>query len=148
MFASAIFQLVAFGRMLWTISTSLVLFLFLYAALGTAISFGIFGEKMVTLNFHQRRREADFRFGLVRIRENAEAIALYHGEKQEKGQLNKIFGRLFANTTKIINWTLRLNFFQYSNSLLTTVLPALIIAPRVLSGELEVGKVVQATQGA
>jgi len=144
-FISAIFNLVAFGRVLWGISTSLVLFLFLYAAVGTAVSFGVFGERLVTLNFFQRRREADFRFGLVRIRENAEAIALYHGEKQEKGQLSKVFGRLFNNATKIIQWTFRLNLFQYSNSLLTSVLPALIIAPRVLSGELEVGKVVQAT---
>jgi putative ATP-binding cassette transporter len=75
-------QLVAFGRVLWSISSYLVLFLFLYAAVVTAVTFGIFGEKLVSLHFTQRRREADFRFGLVRLRENAEAIALYQGERQ------------------------------------------------------------------
>jgi putative ATP-binding cassette transporter len=122
-----------------------VLFLFLYAAVVTAVTFGIFGEKMVSLHFTQRRREADFRFGLVRLRENAEAIAFYHGERQEKQHLQQVFGRLFANAIQIIRWSLRLNFFYYGNSLLALVLPTLIIAPRVLSGELEVGRIVQAT---
>jgi putative ATP-binding cassette transporter len=100
---------------------------------------------MVSLHSTQRWREADFRFGLVRLRENAEAIALYHGERQEKQRLQQVFGRLFANATRIIQWSLRLNFFYYGNSYLTMVLPTLIIAPRVLSGELEVGRIVQAT---
>lgn len=144
-FAGGVLQLIAFSHVLWSISRYLVLFLFLYAVLGTMITFGVFGERMVTLYFHQRRREADFRFGLVRVRENAEAIALYHGEEQEKTQVKQIFARLYANYSKIISWTLRLNFVQYGNTLLTTVLPSVIIAPRVLSGELEVGKIVQAT---
>jgi vitamin B12/bleomycin/antimicrobial peptide transport system ATP-binding/permease protein len=143
--ANALFQLAAFGWVLWSISSYLVVFLFLYAALVTAVTFGIFGEKMVSLHFTQRRREADFRFGLVRLRENAEAIAFYHGERQEKNHLEQVFGRLFANATQIIRWSLRLNFFYYGNSYLAMVLPTLIIAPRVLSGELEVGRIVQAT---
>ena len=144
LFVGGVFQLVAFSKVLWSISGYLVIFLILYAAVGTAIGFGVFGEKMVALYFNQRRREADFRFGLVRIRENAEAIALYHGEGQEQAQVQRLFGQLFANFDKLIRWTLRLNFFQYSQSLLTLVLPSVIIAPRVLSGELEVGRIVQA----
>jgi putative ATP-binding cassette transporter len=144
-FANGVFQLAAFGRVLWSISSQLVLFLILYAAVVTAVTFGIFGEKMVSLYFNQRRREADFRFGLVRLRENAESVALYHGERLEKGRLQELFGRLFDNAAGIIRWTLRLNFFYYGNSYLVMVLPTLIIAPRVLSGELEVGRVVQAT---
>lgn len=144
-FAGGVFQLVAFSRVLWSISSYLVLFLILYATIGTAIMFGVFGEKMVTLHFHQRRREADFRFGLVRIRENAEAIALYHGERQEQRQVLRLFSAVFTNFDKLIRWTLRLNFFQSANTLLTMVLPSVIIAPRVLSGELEVGSIVQAT---
>ncbi|HTM47103.1 MAG TPA: ABC transporter ATP-binding protein/permease, partial [Bryobacteraceae bacterium] len=144
-FANGVFQLAAFGQVLWSISSKLVLFLFLYAAVVTAVTFGIFGERMVSLYFNQRRREADFRFGLVRLRENAEAVALYHGERLEKGHLQALFGRLFDNATGIIRWTLRLNFFYYCNSYLVMVLPTLIIAPRVLSGELEVGRIVQAT---
>jgi putative ATP-binding cassette transporter len=143
--ANGILQLAAFGRVLWSISTYLVLFLFLYAAVVTAMTFGIFGERMVSLHFMQRRREADFRFGLVRVRENAESIALYHGERLEKRYLQQTFAKLFDNAMKVIRWSLGLNFFYYGNSYLTMVLPILIIAPRVLSGELEVGRIVQAT---
>jgi putative ATP-binding cassette transporter len=143
-FANGFFQLIAFGGVLWSISRPLVLFLFVYAALLTGVTFGIFGQKMVSLHFAQRGREADFRFGLVRLRENAEAIAFYHGEHQEQQHLRKVFARLFANASDIIRWTLRLNFFYFGNNYLVLVLPTLIIAPRVLSGQLEVGRIVQA----
>ena len=143
-FASGLFQLVAFSRMLWSISSYLVLLLFVYAAVTTAATFGIFGEKMVSLLSIQRKREADFRFSLVRVRENAEAIALYQGEGQEKSQVQRLYGKLFANGSEVIRWSLRMNFVYYANSFLTIVLPTLIIAPRVLSGELEVGRMVQA----
>jgi len=144
-FVSGMFQLIAFGKVLWSISTLLVFMLLAYAVVATGVTFGIFGEKMVFLHFTQRKREADFRFGLVRIRENAESIALYHGERLERNQVQRLFARVFANGNDIIKWSLRLNFFFYSNSFLTMVLPTLIIAPRVLSGELEVGSIVQAT---
>lgn len=144
LFASAFMQLLAFGSVLWSISRNLVFFLIFYAAVGTFITFGVFGEKLVSLHFNQRRREADFRFGLVRIRENAEAIALYHGEQQEQTQVQGRFSDVFSNYNKLIAWTLRLNFFQYAHSLLSMVLPSVILAPRVLSGELEVGRIVQA----
>ncbi len=143
-FGSAVIQLLAFGRVLWSISGYLVLFVIVYATLVTLITFGVFSGKLVSLNFNQRRREADFRFGLVRIRENAESIALYHGEGQEQAQVQRLFGRLFANFTNLIRWQLRLNFFQYPQSLLLLMLPSMVIAPRVLSGELEVGRIVQA----
>ena len=144
LFAGALMQLLAFGSVLWSISKNLVFFLIFYAAVGTLITFGVFGEKLVSLHFNQRRREADFRFGLVRIRENAEAIALYHGEQQEQTQVQGRFSDVFSNYNKLIAWTLRLNFFQYAHNLLTMVLPSVILAPRVLSGELEVGRIVQA----
>jgi vitamin B12/bleomycin/antimicrobial peptide transport system ATP-binding/permease protein len=144
-FANGVLQLAAFSRVLWAISSYLVLFLFVYAAVVTAATFGVFGEKLVSLHFAQRRREADFRFGLVRLRENAEAIALYHGERQEESQLQALFAKLFTNATSIIRWSLGMNFCYYANSFLGLVLPTLIIAPRVLSGELEVGRIVQAT---
>ena len=144
-FASGLFQLVAFGKVLWSISGLLVLFLFLYAAVVTGATFGIFGGKMVSLLSLQRKREADFRFSLIRVRENAESIALYQGEKLEQNQVRQLYLKLFANALATIKWTLKLNFVYYSNNFLTMALPTLIIAPRVLSGELEVGLVVQAT---
>ncbi len=141
---SALLQLVAFSRVLWHISPVLVAFLVLYAACGTLVTFGVFGQRMIELNFLQLRREADFRFGLVRIRENAEAIAFYRGEAREGDQVGSRFTALYDNFTKLIRWTLNLNFFQRGFSLSTMVLPSIIMAPRVLSGELEVGRVVQA----
>ncbi|MCX6598107.1 MAG: hypothetical protein NTV70_17260 [Acidobacteria bacterium] len=78
--ASAVFQLVAFGHVLWRISGYLLWFLLLYAVVVTVLTYGVFGAKMVSLYYQQRRKEANFRFGLVRVRENAEFIALYHGE--------------------------------------------------------------------
>jgi vitamin B12/bleomycin/antimicrobial peptide transport system ATP-binding/permease protein len=139
-----IFQVVAFSKVLWSISYYLVLFLIVYASIATLITFRVFGEKMAFLYFTQRKREADFRFGLVRIRENAESIALYHGERQEKSRVRRLFRDLFANSVRLIRWQLRLNFFQYTHSLLMMMVPSMIIAPRVLAGELEVGRVVQA----
>ncbi len=143
-FIGAVFQLLAFSRVLWSISGYLVLLIILYAIVSTLITFGVFSGKMISLYFNQRRWEADFRFGLVRIRENAESIALYHGERQEQAQVQRRFGELFANFARLIRWQLRLNFFQYTQSLLMLILPSVIIAPRVLSGELEVGRIVQA----
>ena len=143
-FGGGVIQLLAFGRVLWSISGYLVIFVILYATSVTLITFGVFSGKLVSLNFNQRRREADFRFGLVRIRENAESIALYHGELQERAQVQRLFGHLFANLTNLIRWQLRLNFFQYPQSLLLLMLPSMVIARRVLSGELEVGRIVQA----
>jgi putative ATP-binding cassette transporter len=140
--ASASFQLLAFAGVLWSISKTLVAFLVLYAALGTLMTFGVFGKRLIALNFSQLKREADFRFG--RVRENAESIAFYRGEEQEARELERRFARVFENFTRLIRWTLNLSFFQYAFSLVTLALPSVIIAPRVLSGELEVGRVVQA----
>jgi putative ATP-binding cassette transporter len=143
--ASAIFQVVAFGRVLWRISGYLILFLVVYATVTTLLTYGVFGGRMVSLYYHQRRKEADFRFGLVRVRENAEFIALYHGEKQELSRVQGLFGALFENYTRLIRWQFGLNFFQYTHTLLMALLPSIVIAPRVLSGELEVGRIVEAT---
>jgi putative ATP-binding cassette transporter len=142
--ASALLQLLAFSRVLWSISRPLVVFLVFYAAVGTLITFGVFGKKLMLFNFNQLKREADFRFSLVRIRENAESIAFYRGEVRESNEVKQRFGEVFRNFTRLIRWTLNLNLFQYGYSFLTIILPSVIIAPRVLSGELEVGRVVQA----
>jgi putative ATP-binding cassette transporter len=122
----------------------LVSFLVVYALLGSLVTFGLFGRPMIGLNFQQLRREADFRFSLIRIRENAEAIAFYRGETQEAAHVESRFGALYANYLKLLRRTLGLNFFQYAYSFLTLALPSVIIAPRILSGELEVGRAIQA----
>ena len=140
----AVLQLIAFSGILWAISKTLVLFLGLYAILGTLVTFGVFGKPLIELNFQQLRREADFRFSLIRIRENAEAIAFYQGEAREASHVKQRFAEAFGNYKKLIRRTLGLNLYQYGYSFVTLIFPCIIIAPRVLSGELEVGRVVQA----
>lgn len=142
---SAILQVGAFGFVLWRISVVLVLILVVYAAVVTMVTYGVFGGRMVTLYYQQRRKEADFRFGLVRVRENAEFIALYHGENQELTKVQGLFGALFENYKRLIQWQFGFNFFQYTHTLLMALLPSIVIAPQVLSGKFEVGRIVQAT---
>ncbi|MES1186412.1 MAG: ABC transporter ATP-binding protein/permease [Myxococcales bacterium] len=140
----AVLQLVAFSGVLWAVSKTLVWLLVLYAALGTLLTFGVFGKPLIQLNFQQLRREADFRFGLIRARENAEAIAFYRGEEPESRQVSERFERLFSNFKALLRRTLGLNLFQYAYTFATYIMPSIIMAPRILSGELEVGRVVQA----
>ncbi|WP_298620516.1 ABC transporter ATP-binding protein/permease [uncultured Zoogloea sp.] len=142
--ASAVLQLAAFSGVLWAISRELVLFLIVYAVVGTTVTVRLFGRVLVGLNFNQLRREADFRFSLVRIREHAEAIAFYAGEARESRQVDQHFDAVYGNASRLIGAQLRLNLFQYAYSFMTIVLPSAIIAGRVLSGELEVGRAIQA----
>jgi len=130
----AVMQLVAFSVVLWSISQFLVFFLVGYAIFGTVVTLAVFGRVLLGLNFMQIKREADFRFGMVRIRENAEAIAFYHGEQQESQQVRRRFTAAFDNFNRLIRSQLFLNFFQYAYSLLTIVLPSALIAADVLSG--------------
>jgi len=141
---SALLQLIAFSGILWAISKTMVFVLLGYAVFGTAVTFLVFGRPMIELNFAQLRKEADFRFSLIRIRENAEGIAFYHGEAREGEHVRTRFTALFENYKRLIRRTLGLNLFQYLYSFLQYALPSVIIAPRILSGELEVGRAVQA----
>ncbi|HSG22562.1 MAG TPA: ATP-binding cassette domain-containing protein, partial [Azonexus sp.] len=79
-----------------------------------------------------------------RIRENAEAIAFYRGEGQESRQISLYFNAAFINFNKLIRAQLNLNLFQYAYSFMTIILPYAIIARQVISGELEVGRAIQA----
>ena len=81
-------QLVAFSAVLWSISHVLVGLLAVYALLGTVVALYVFGNPLIHLNFWQLRREADFRFSLMRVRENAESIAFYRGEAQERAHID------------------------------------------------------------
>ena len=140
----AALQLLAFSAVLWSISRTLVWILIGYAALGSVVTFGIFGKPLIEVNFLQLRKEANFRFSLIRLRENAEAIAFYRGEHAESAQVRHRFGRLYKNYRSLLRRTLGLNGFQYAYTFTTYVLPSIIVAPRILAGELEVGRAVQA----
>lgn len=140
----SVIDLVAFSAVLWTISRSLVFFLIVYAVLSTLFTAAVFGKRLIALNFRQLQREADFRYSLVRVREHAEPIAFHDGEAREMSALQRVFAKLYVNYQRVLRWQFKLNLLQYSHSFLTIVLPTVIIANDVLSGELEVGKAIQA----
>ena len=142
---SSIFQVVAFSFALWEISHTLVYILILYSLVGTLVVVGVFGRKLVKVNFVQIKKEANFRFSLVRIRENSESIAFYQGENQEKQNLKRRFGEAFRNFNLLVLWEeIYLGLFTHAYDFFPYVLPPIIIAPQVLSGNLEVGKVTEA----
>jgi len=143
-FLGSIMQLVAFSAVLWSISHVLVGVLAVYALTGTVVALWVFGNPLIHLNFWQLRREADFRFSLMRLRENAESIAFYRGEAQERAHIDGRFDKVFRNFARLIRKQCKLNLFQRTFSQLTLVLPFMILADGVLSGELEVGRAVQA----
>ncbi len=143
-FLGSLMQLVAFSAVLWSISPLLVAVLAVYALSGTAIALYVYGAPLIQLNFWQIRREADFRFSLMRVRENAESIAFYRGEAQERAQIDGKFGKVITNFSRLIKKQRSLNLFQRGFNQLTVVLPMVILAGEVLSGEMEVGRAVQA----
>lgn len=144
-FLGSAMQLVAFSAVLWSISHLLVGVLVVYALLGTVVALYVFGNPLIQLNFWQLRREADFRFSLMRFRENAESIAFYRGEAQERAHIDGKFEKVIHNFARLIRKQRSLNLFQRTFSQLTLVLPGVILAEGVLSGELEVGRAIQAT---
>jgi putative ATP-binding cassette transporter len=143
-FLGSIMQLVAFSAVLWSISHLLVGVLAVYALAGTAIALYVFGNPLIRLNFWQLRLEADFRFSLMRLRENAESIAFYRGEAQERAHIDSKFDKVIRNFAILIKKQRSLNLFQRTFSQLTLVLPSVLLANGVLSGQLEVGRAIQA----
>ncbi|MCY7335643.1 MAG: ABC transporter ATP-binding protein/permease, partial [Chamaesiphon sp.] len=137
----------AFTSVLWGISQPLILFLVVYASIGTLTTVGVFGKPLMRLNFERLKTEADFRFSLVRVRENAEAIAFYQGEQYESDRIKGRFGEVFDNFKRLIFWELNLNILTNAYEFIPFILPAIVVAPGIFAGELEVGKVTEA-QGA
>jgi putative ATP-binding cassette transporter len=140
----AVIEMAGFASVLWRISPLLIYILCGYAVVATFFTARVFGPRLIGLNYGQLQREADFRFGLMRLRENAEAIALHDGEPRERHVLLRLFNAAYVNYRHVLRWQLRLNLFQYAHSFLTLVLPSIVIAGDVLDGRLEVGRAVQA----
>ena len=140
----AIIDLVAFTGILWSISRLLSGILFIYAICGTLITIFI-GKRLVGLNYNQLRKEADFRYGLIHIRDNAESIAFYQGEKGEKEQIAKRFKAVLKNFNFLIGWQRNLDFFTTGYNYLVIILPAMIVAPMYFAGKVEFGEISQAS---
>ncbi|MGB7442608.1 MAG: ABC transporter ATP-binding protein/permease [Coleofasciculaceae cyanobacterium] len=140
----SIINLISFTAILWSISKTLSLFLVGYAVLGTVVT-AYFGKKLIALNFNQLRREADFRYGLVHVRDNAESIAFYSGEEQESVQVRQRFSQAIRNFNFLIGWERNLGFFTRGYDYAVIILPSLIMAPLYFSGQIKFGDITQAT---
>jgi putative ATP-binding cassette transporter len=156
-FISSAVTLVSFVGILWTISGPLsfmlmqrewvmpgymVWFAMGYAAVGSWLIWWI-GKPLVQQNFNQERFEANFRFGLIRVREHAEAIALYRGEQRERGQLNTRFEDIRQNWWAIMHTTKRLNIAVNFYGQFASIFPLLVAAPRFFTGAITLGVLMQ-----
>ncbi|MHB8829573.1 MAG: ABC transporter ATP-binding protein/permease [Syntrophales bacterium] len=139
----SIVQLISFVGILWGISIKLVLILLVYATIGTTVTF-FFGKKLVNLNFQQLRKEADLRYGLVHVRDNAESIAFYRGEKREKSQVKDRLLAAVENLRFLIGWQRNLEFFTKGYDYIIIVLPVVVMAPLYFAGQIKFGVVTQA----
>jgi putative ATP-binding cassette transporter len=154
---SAVVTLVSFVIILWGLSAQapldilgrtfaipgyLVWAALIYAIFGTALTQWI-GSPLVNLDFEQQRFEADFRFNLVRVRENSEQIALLQGERAERQRLSERFSRVVGNWYAIMSRTKRLIAFTASYDQAAVIFPIIFVAPAFFAGKILLGTVQQ-----
>jgi putative ATP-binding cassette transporter len=114
----------------------------IYAVFGTVLTQWI-GSPLVRLDFEQQRVEADFRFNLVRVRENSEQIALLKGESAERGRLWTRFSSVIDNWYAIMSRTKRLVFFTASFDQTAVILPYILVAPAYFGDRIQLGGLMQ-----
>jgi putative ATP-binding cassette transporter len=156
-FLSAVVTLISFVVILWGLSAESPLTIFggewqipgylvwgalIYAVFGTALTHWI-GSPLVMLDFQQQRFEADFRFNLVRVRENSEQIALLQGESAERERLSERFGRVVQNWYAIMSRTKRLTAFTSSYAQAAVVFPYVLVAPAYFADKIQLGGMMQ-----
>ena len=153
----ALVTLISFAAILWGLSGPLAVRLghssvrvpgylvwaaLLYAVAGTWLTNWL-GRPLVRLNFEQQRYEADFRFSLVRFRENAEGVALYSGEADELRSFSERFGSVVRNWWAIMRRQKRLTWLTAGYSQAAVVFPILVVAPRYFHGQILLGGLMQ-----
>lgn len=138
---SASAPLVLFGST-WAVPGYLVWAALVYAAAGTALTH-LIGRPLIALNFNQQRYEADFRVDLVRVRENAEQIALLKGETAERARLMDRFGGVVTNWLAIMNRQKKLTFFTAGYNQVSVVFPYVVVSPAYFAGSLQLGGLTQ-----
>jgi vitamin B12/bleomycin/antimicrobial peptide transport system ATP-binding/permease protein len=150
---SNVVSLASFVGILWTLSGPvhllgitipgyMVWVALVYAITGTWLTH-LVGRPLALLNFMQQRYEADFRFSLVRLRENAEGVALYGGESEERAGMGERFTRVVHNWWAIMQRTKLLNSLVYGYQQVAVVFPIIVVAPRYFSGQIELGGLTQ-----
>ena len=153
----SIVTLISFVVILWTLSSGnplvigsrsfeipgyLVWAALIYATLGTWVTH-LVGRPLIKLNFDQQRYEADFRFSLVRLRENAEEVTLLSGEKAEEERLSDRFARVVGNWYGIMQRTKQLTFLTAGYSQVAVIFPFLVVSPLYFAGSMMLGGLMQ-----
>lgn len=156
---SSVTTLISFFLILWNLSGPITFNLFdleitipgymvwaafLYAGFGSALTQRI-GRKLSPLNFKQQQKEADFRYALVKLRENSEAIALLKGESKEELTLRDYFTQVVGNYNSIMKCQKRLTWFTASYGQAAVIFPLVVAAPRYFSGAIQLGTLMQIT---
>jgi len=145
--------LAAFGVVLWELSGSITIaglvipgymfwFSFIYSGVGTFFAHKV-GRKLIGLNFDQQKYEADFRFSMMRVRENSESIAFYRGEASEMEGFNLKFSNVIKNYWQLMKKTKHLNFYVNGYAQLAVLVPLLMAAPRYFAKEIQLGGLMQ-----
>ena len=132
-----------FFGILWLISHWLAVCLIAYALIGTWLA-AVIGRRLVVINFNQQRFEADYRFALVHARDNAEAIALYDGARDEAHQLSRRFANVIRNFKLLILWQRHLTFFTAAYDNAANLVPYFVLAGAYFSGRFQLGEFTQA----
>jgi putative ATP-binding cassette transporter len=150
---SAVVTLLSFVVILWTLSGALTLFgvsvpgymvwvALVYAIAGSWLTH-VIGKPLIGLGFNQQRYEADFRFGLVRLRENSEGVALYRGEGEELSGLRQRFGAVIGNWWGLMFKQKQLTWFTSFYGQLAIIFPYIVVSPRFFSGQIPLGGIFQ-----
>ncbi|AOI69259.1 ABC transporter ATP-binding protein/permease [Burkholderia ubonensis] len=154
---STVVTLVSFITILWSLAGALTFTLgaapiaipgymvwaaALYAVVGSLIIQKV-GHPLVSINYQQQRVEADFRFGLIRVRENAEQIAFYDGEDTENGNARNLFMRIRDNWWRVMKYTKRLTFVLSFYGQIAIIFPLVVAAPRYFAGAFSFGVLMQ-----
>lgn len=138
----ALFDVVIFSVILHRVYSPLLYVLILYSTIGT-LTITIFGAKLLHLNRMQAMRDADFRFGLVRVREATESVAFYAGEDAEKGELLRRFGAAFRNNINLLGLKRNVTFLSTSFKYWAQVVPTAVVAPQYFAGKILLGTISQ-----
>lgn len=154
---NAVVTLASFLVMLWTLSGTLefsvagialaipgymVWAAVVYAAFGS-VATHLVGRPLIDINFALERANADFRFRMIRVRENAESIALYGGEADEADRLQASFGQIWQTWWRLMKAQRRLTFFTAGYAQAATIFPVLVAAPRFFAGAITLGGLTQ-----
>jgi putative ATP-binding cassette transporter len=150
---SAVVTLVTFVGILWTLSGSLEIWglsipgymvwvCLVYAVIGTWLAH-LIGRPLIGLHFNQQRLEADFRFSLVRLRENGEGVALYGGEREELASFHERFAAVIGNWWSLMKKQKQLGWFQSFYGQLAIIFPYIVSAPGYFAGKAQMGYIFQ-----